>query len=322
MTMTTAPVALDEEQEDARFHALVGRLSEQSVTKHFSAYEDIDWDAPEMEIRTDDLRFELWDDNPLGGTGWYRSLPSATRAEIGLSGIVANMKAGLQFESVLKRGLLEFAAELPDRSPEFRYVYHEVIEEAQHALMFQEFVNRSGVEAPGLTWDLRLGARFVVTLGRKFPALFFVFVLGGEDPIDHVQRNVLRSGRELHPLTERIMRIHVTEEARHLSFARQYLRSTAPGLSRWQRARISVMAPFILHAMAGAMMRPPSALVRRYDIPKRVLRDAYRVDGVAGDEVRRSLRKVRTLLVDLGLVGPVGRFLWRHFGLWDDAVRA
>jgi hypothetical protein len=53
-----------------------------------------------------------------------------------------------------------------------------------------------------------------------------------------------------------------------------------------------------------------------------VLRDAYRVDGVAGDEVRRSLRKVRTLLVDLGLVGPVGRFLWRRFGLWDDAVRA
>lgn len=319
---TPAPVVLDEEQEDTRFHDLVRRLSEQSVTKHFSAYEDIDWDAPEMAIRADDPRFELFDDHPLGGTGWYRSLPAATRAEIGLSGIVANMKAGLQFESVLKRGLLEFAAELPDRSPEFRYAYHEVIEEAQHALMFQEFVNRSGLDAPGLTWDLRLGARFVVTLGRRFPALFFVFVLGGEDPIDHVQRTVLRSGHELHPLTERIMRIHVTEEARHLSFARQYLRTAAPELSRWQRAQISVIAPVILQAMAATMMRPPGALVRRYAIPKGVLRDAYRVDGVAGDEVRRSLRKVRTLLADLGLVGPVGRVLWRRFGLWDDAERA
>ena len=58
-------------------------------------------------------------------------------------------------------------------------------------------------------------------LGRRFPAAFFFFVLGGEDPIDHVQRQVLSSGREQHPLAERIMRIHVTEEARHIKFARE-----------------------------------------------------------------------------------------------------
>ena len=56
------------------------------------------------------------------------------------------MKAGLQFESVLKRGLLEYAFRLPDGVPEFRYAYHEVIEEAQHSLMFQEFVNRAGLD--------------------------------------------------------------------------------------------------------------------------------------------------------------------------------
>src|SRR5262249_47979467 len=47
---------------------------------------------------------------------------------------------GWQFESVLKRGLLEFALRLPDDAPEFRYCYHEVIEEAQHSLFFREFV--------------------------------------------------------------------------------------------------------------------------------------------------------------------------------------
>ena len=56
------------------------------------------------------------------------------RARIGLHSIAANMKAGLQFESILKRGLLEYAFLLPDHSPEFRYAYHEVIEEAQHSL--------------------------------------------------------------------------------------------------------------------------------------------------------------------------------------------
>ena len=71
------------------------------------------------------------------------------RARIGLHMIATFMKIGLQFESVLKRGLLEFALELPNGSPEFRYAYHEVIEEAQHSLMFQEFVNRTRLRHPG-----------------------------------------------------------------------------------------------------------------------------------------------------------------------------
>ena len=310
--------SIDDEQQDTRFVALVRRLSEQSVVKHFDAYADVDWDAPEMAIDQHDPRFELEPDSPIGATEWYRSLPPETRAEMGLRAIVANMKAGLQFESILKRGLLEYAFKLPDGAPEFRYAYHEVIEEAHHSLMFQEFVNRSGLEVHGLTWDMKFGARRVIAMARRFPAQFFVFVLGGEDPIDHVQRTVLRSGRDIHPLLERIMRIHVTEEARHLSFARQYLRETVPRLPRWQRAVMSIQAPIILHTMAGVMMRPSKDLVRRYGIPKDVLREAYPHDGPAAQSVRDSLRKVRELLVELGLVGPVAKQLWKRFRLWDE----
>ncbi len=310
--------SIDDEQQDTRFADLVRRLSEQSVVKHFDAYADVAWDAPEMAIRHDDPRFELDPDSPLGATEWYQALPPETRAEMGLRAIVANMKAGLQFESILKRGLLEYAFKLPDGAPEFRYAYHEVIEEAHHSLMFQEFVNRAGLDVPGLTWDMKLGARRVIAMARRFPAQFFVFVLGGEDPIDHVQRTVLRSGRDIHPLLERIMRIHVTEEARHLSFARQYLRQAVPKLPRWQRTVMSVQAPIILHMMAGVMMRPSKDLVRRYDIPKDVLREAYSPDGPAAQAVRDSLRKVRTLLVELGLVGPVSKRLWKRLRLWDD----
>jgi hypothetical protein len=309
---------LDEEVVDTRFPDLVRRLSQQSVVKHFDAYADIDWDSPAFAIDVADPRFELAPDSPLGATEWYRSLPQPLRARLGLHGIVANMKAGLQFESILKRGLLEYAFKLPDGAPEFRYAYHEVIEEAHHSLMFQEFVNRSGLDAPGLSWDLKFGARRVITMARRFPAMFFVFVLGGEDPIDHVQRTTLRSGRDIHPLLERIMRIHVTEEARHLSFARQYLRSTVPQLPRWQRRAITVQAPVTLAMMAGVMMRPSRHLTRTYEVPKKVLADAYRVDGRAGQEVRDSLRKVRELLVELDLVTPTSRRIWKRFGIWDE----
>ena len=181
------------------FPALLARLSRQSVVKHFDAYADIDWDAAESRIDPDDPRWTWGDDDVLGATAWYRAQPEGVRARIGLHMIATFMKLGVQFEGVLKRGLLEFASRLPNGSPEFRYVYHEVIEEAQHSLMFQEFVNRTGFDIRGLPAHEERMSRVVVSLGRRFPELFFVFVLGGEDPIDYVQRKAVRSGRPIHP---------------------------------------------------------------------------------------------------------------------------
>src|SRR5207248_9432798 len=265
----------------------------QSLTKRFDAYLDVPWDEPGYEIDHDDPRWELGPDDVLGATAWYQAQPAGVRSRIGLHGIVSNMKTGLQFESILKRGLLEYAAKLPNQSPEFRYAYHEVIEEAQHSLMFQEFVNRSGIDAPGLPPLMAIGARRVIVTGRKFPELFFVFVLGGEDPIDHVQREVLRSGREIHPLLERIMRIHVTEEARHLSFARHYLKTRVPELSRAKRAALATEAPFILGTMSQLMLKPSGQIVRTYGIPKDVIREAYTDNPVHKAKTVAALAKVR-----------------------------
>ena len=300
------------------YRDLIARLSHQSVVKHFDAYADVDWDAPEMQIDPEDPRWELTADDPLGKTEWYRSQPQGVRARIGVQRIVENMKTGLEFESVLKRGLLEYATTLPNRAPEFRYAYHEVIEEAQHSLMFQEFVNRSGFDPPGMPKLMQFGSRQVVKLGRRFPTLFFLFVLGGEDPIDFVQRQALRSGHEIHPLLERIMRIHVTEEARHLSFARHYLKRNVSDLGWFRRQQLAIRVPIILGQMASLMLRPSKAVVRTYRIPRSVIKEAYKDNPEARQYVRDSLRKVRNLCVNLGIVTPPAKRLWRAFGIWDD----
>ena len=105
--------------------------------------------------------------------------------------------------------------------------------------MFQEFINRAGFRLPGLSGIERRYADFVVKYARKFPELFFVFVLAGEI------RSIMCSGRvyarrrkDIHPLFRRIMQIHVTEEARHMSFARHALRNRVPELSRTRKARL------------------------------------------------------------------------------------
>ncbi len=305
---------IERRRKQESYEQLVQRLSVQSVRKHYDAYEDIDWDAPEMQIRKDDPRFESPED-ALSQTAWYAAQPAAVRAEIGLTGTVSAMKMGVVFESVLKRGLLEFAFTLPNRSPEFRYVYHEVIEEAQHSLMFQEFINRSGQDPRGLPPLLSFGSRLVVRLGRVFPPLFFFFVLGGEEPIDHAQKQALRSKRELHPLVKRVMQIHVTEEARHLCFARNYLERNVPKLGWFARLRLAVMVPFILADMARMMLQPSRATIRRFAIPRAVVREAYTNNPAHKHRVRASLAGVARLCIDLGLVTPASVLLWKALGL-------
>jgi hypothetical protein len=314
VTDTAAPTAA--EADDRSFDRLLARLSHQSVVKHFDAYADIEWDSDEFRVDPTDPRWELGEVDALGATEWYRSQPAETRARIGLHLVASKMKTGLEFESVLKRGLLEYAATLPNRSHEFRYVYHEVIEESQHALMFQEFVNRAGFDVPGIPRALRPATRHIVKMGRRFPELFFVFVLGGEDPIDHVQRRALKTG-DAHPLLERIMRIHVTEEARHLSFARHYLKTRVGKLSRRRRRVLAYQAPLILAVMARMMMRAPGDVVREHAVPKDVVRAAYTDNPAYRAETVEALRKVRNLCRDLGLVTRGPRALWRALGIWE-----
>lgn len=302
------------EVSEELFHVMVGRLSEQSVRKHFDAYVDVPWD--DHVIDPEDSRWELRGEDPLTATSWYQSLPAGERARLGLWSTVTKMKTGLQFENVLCRGLLEFVDTLPKGAPEYRYGLHELIEEGQHQLMFQEFVNRSGIDVHGMPLDARIGTRFVVLLGRVFPELFFMFVLGGEDPIDHVQREALRSGQP-HPLLERIMRIHVTEEARHLSFARHYLKDRVPRLSRARRLLLSLGTPLILGEMGAMMLQPSRQLVREFAIPDSVLREAYTENPVHQERAATALRKVRRLCTELGLTDGVARRLWVSRNIWS-----
>jgi hypothetical protein len=319
MSTMTAPTT-DLSTEDTSFDALVRRLNEQSVRKHFDAYEDVAWD--EHPIDPTDPRWELGGFDPLGRTAWYQALPQPERARLGLHLVVAKMQVGYFFENVLKRGLLEHAHRLPAGSPELRYAYHEVIEEAQHSLMFQEFVARAGYpEVAPVPWDARFGAAVVVKLGRWFPELFFVFVLGGEDPVDHLQRQALREakeGRGLHPLLERIMRIHVTEEARHLSFARHWLKARVPDLDPVRRGLLSIAAPLILGEMGAMMLAPSREVVRTFEIPDDVMREAYHDNPEWQATAATALRKVRQLSSELGLLNPVAKRIWKARRIWGD----
>ncbi len=320
-TATTLTGDLPQEEQQAEvereetYRRFLARISHQSVVKHFDAYADIPWDEPAFAIDHDDPRLILSEDDPLGGTTWYRSQPQGIQSRIGLHMIANFARIGYAFEGVLKRGLLEFAAALPDDAPEFRYAYHEVIEEAQHGLFFHEFVQRTrlSVRPPRI---LGVGERFVIRMGRTFPELFFMFVLAGEDPIDHVQRRMLQSGRPMHPLIERITRIHITEEARHMSFARHYLRRTVPRLGAVKRFVMRVRTPIVFKIASLLMMRPSSHMVRTYAIPEAAMRAAYGPGSPAQQRTLDALRKPRELCWELGVLNEPWSRVWKALGIY------
>ncbi|MGZ3440178.1 MAG: AurF N-oxygenase family protein [Polyangia bacterium] len=313
--MTEPEIPVEEARSTREsYEALLARLSRQSVQKRYECYRDIDWDAPEFQIDPVDPRWELPPTDPLGGTAWYRALPQPERARLGLFRLATFMKVGLQFENVLSQGLLRFALTRGVHSPEQRYAYHELIEESHHSMMFAEFVRRSGLAVPGLARMWLHLDRLVVWLGDRFPELFFVFVLGGEDPIDHAQRLQLAQRENMHPLVKRMSQIHITEEARHLCFARSYLREHVPALSPRKRAVLAVAAPTILRLMSELMLKPSPALVREFAIPRPVVDEAFTNNAAFRALTLESLRKVRELMDELGLVTGRTTPLWRALG--------
>ncbi len=323
MTKNAAPAELAEEVRERvsdrkSYLGVIDRLNKASVDKHWEAYADIPWDEPEFQVDPDDPRWILPDVDRLGCTSWYRAQPPEVQAQIGLWRVATAMKIGLQFENLLKRGLLNYAYRLPNGRPEFRYVYHETTEECHHGMMFQEFVNRTGMPIKGMPRALNMVAQLAPLIPLVNTELFFVFVLGGEDPIDYVQRKTLRAGDIKHPLEETIMKIHIAEEARHISFARHYLKHRVPKMNPVRRRILGATTPVILGVMARIMLSPPGSMVRHFGIPKDVVKEAYR-NPAAKEEIRNCVAKIRDLMGELGLITRATRQIWKAFGIWETA---
>ena len=297
------------------YQAMLRTLSEASVEHHFDAFVDIDWDAPENAIDPADPRWILPDVDPLGRTEWYRSLPRERQIEVGFYRQANVVKVGLQFEQVLIAGLMMYCLDLPNGRAEFRYSTHEATEECHHTQMFQEFVNRTGLDVPGAHSLFRALGPFLPLAAKHVPFLFFIGVLGGEEPIDYVQKVMLRSGDELHPLLRRISQIHVAEEARHIGFAHQYLEHRAPRLGRVERAVASLLMPVLMRVLCDAIVVPGPRAIRDMGIPKDVAREVWWGSAASRKFLRDMFGDVRMLAEETGLMNPVSRRVWRALGI-------
>ncbi|TJZ77920.1 diiron oxygenase [Rhodococcus oryzae] len=310
MAPSTTPTA---EFLDPAYRELLQTLSEGSVHRRFDPYLDIDWDAPEFAIDPVDPRWVLSPElDPLGATRWYREQPLERRIAIGKWRQANSVKVGAAFESILIRGMMQYIMKLPNGSPEFRYCLHEMTEECNHIQMFQELVNRIGVDVPGMRRPFRALSPFIGVAGGYAHVILFIGILGGEEPIDHYQKALIREGANIPPAMLRTMEIHIAEEARHISFANEFLKAHVDKMSAASKAVCAVTFPLAMRWLAGEIMTPPKAFAKEFGIPRAVMKEAF----WRGEHSRAILRgyfgDMRALAEELGLMNAVTTRLWRR----------
>jgi hypothetical protein len=281
------------------------RLLKGSVKKSYAPIVDIDWDAP-----LDPDKFFLPQKTvSLYGTSLWDKMTNEQRIELSRQELVNTLSAGIWFENILNQALLR---KMMHQDPTARATHYELTElgdETRHMVMFGKAIERVGAKP---VRPKRYQRMIINLLPFTFQGpMLWVAALIGEEIFDSLQRQMM-DDPELQPMVQRLMRIHVTEEARHIQFARDGLRKRAPSM-RW------------LPRVFVANINGVGGYFFRYLFSNKI---PYRRTGLNAREARRAARSsphrvevqilgfapLAAFLEEVGLMGPIARRMWRRSG--------
>ena len=259
---------------------LASRLSRASCKKFYDVYNAFDWPQT-LEQGTWCMPPELIS---IYGTPTWDALDDTQRKQLSLYEICNLFSLVLQGERLLVQGL---AHRLYGPSNNFEiteYLHHFLDEENKHMVMFTEFCRRY------------VGKVYLykkIALPRKYEkgeedVSFFIKALTVEEIGDYY--NVLAAKDErVHPIVREINALHHSDEARHIVFGREVMRSTFEEHSAdWSKETLASVREWIANYLRSSwadFYNP--AVYRDAGIP-----DGYAAREFAlGSEVCRAHRK-------------------------------
>src|SRR6478735_5420384 len=275
-----------------------------SARTSFDPFTDVDW-----SITLDDDAYHLPPEKlPLFGTPQWDAMTQDQRYEYSRHECAALCGAGIWFENKLMQIVLRHLAEIPVTDPSHRYLLVEVADECRHSMMFGEYIRRAGTPeyAPHTDIDA-IGDVDLLPGGR---AMGYLLILAIEELLDVCNRATMRD-ETVHPLSRQIARIHVLEEARHVSFAKAYLAEAWPELTDAERMEASAIAPIAVELVANLMV--DDAVAETLGIPGGG--DAARANPHHRARIVNDLAKLVDFLTELGVIDATNRHEWTSRGL-------
>ena len=294
----------------------VEALSDATTRLRFDPYIDIDWEAPENALDKSDPRWVLDPAiAPLAATDWYAEQPLQRRIDIGRWITANTYKVGIQFEMILIRGVVHYAGKLANGDPSFRYLMHEIADESNHIQMFQEFINRNDQDVPGMRRMSRIIGPIVGFISGYLKIMLFIGVLCGEQPVHSQQTLLQRRADRLPPLLSKITYIHLAEEARHITFADDYLARAIQHSGRVKRVAYAILFPLFLRWLMGEIFTPPRSFAREFGVPRRTFKSAYWRSEHSRRMLSESAADARRVADHLGLRSAWSKRIWRLLGI-------
>jgi len=277
----------------ARSHQLVA-ASERATLDPFR---EIDW-----SVSIDDSAFHLPPELlPLYGSPAWDAMDETDRIAYSRHETAALCGAGIWFENVLMQVVLRHLADMPVTDPAHRYLLVEVADECRHSMMFGEYLRRAGTPAYRPT----LSPHFLSDEAPGARAVSYLLILAVEELLDFMNRATMRDER-VHPTSRAIARLHVLEEARHVSFAKTYLAELLPTLSDEDRAVVADAAPVLVEVVADLSVDP--AVYEHLGIEGGL--DMARANPHHRSTIASGLAKLTTFLTEIGVIDDAHRAAW------------
>jgi hypothetical protein len=202
--------------------------------------------------------------------------------------------------------LLRYAYDRDPRRQHIQYALTEIADECRHSIMFAKMTERYGVPdyAPRrITHEL---GRFFKTVAYG-PAMF-AGTLFVEEILDQLQREAMRDD-SVQPLTRMVNRIHVTEEARHVRYAREELTRIMPKTNAAERTLARYLSARVAFVVARNLIH--RNVYKAVGIDPAVGHKAALANPHHQEMLRWSARKLVPFLREQKLIGGPSEVLWR-----------
>ncbi|MUM16225.1 diiron oxygenase [Mycobacterium sp. CBMA271] len=288
------------------------RLLRSSVDRSYYPDVDIDWDAPDVP----GLRYVPDKYISLYGTKIFDRMTEDEKVTLGRLEASALASWGILAESALMHPMLKLASVSDPRSATAQYALTEVADECRHSVMFGRQINTLSDRS----YDPPMIARALVGVTALAPlsATIFSMMLMVEEILDRLQRQTMND-ETLQPRTRAIAKIHVIEEARHISYARTAL---IRSVERTGRARMAVERLIVAAGAAVVplvMVRP--AVYRDAGLPPiRAAWAALRNPHYHANLRFFGERLVRVMDEANMLEGRLVQYLWRRSRMLPEGV--
>jgi P-aminobenzoate N-oxygenase AurF len=279
------------------------RLLKSSAKKFYDPEVDIDWAAPLPEGRP----FQPEHRVSLYGTDLWHRLSPEQRIELGKQELASIASNGIFFEVLLMRMLLKEIYHADPTTRHAQYALTEIADECRHSTMFARAIERVGAPAYGPPRLVRRLGGLLPTLGYG-PAMYGS-ILVAEEILDRLQRESM-ADESVQPLVRMVNRIHVLEESRHVTFAREEVTRGMAKLSKpellYQRELLAVVSFFITRSLINP------AVYRTVGLDEKQAWRTALNNPRFQETIRWSGERIMAFLSESGLVGSPGMRWWRR----------